>query len=113
MDTEQIIWIIVAVVVLAVVLAIVAAMLRKRRTHAQREQATELRTQAESRVGDVRQSDLEAREAEAEAARVKAQAEQAELRAEELRRGQQHEEARVEDHTREADRIDPDVDHRH
>jgi hypothetical protein len=49
--------------------------------------------------------------AEAEAERARVEAERAATRAAELRRGQQHEEARVEDHVREADRVDPDVDH--
>ena len=110
MDTGQIIWIVVAVVVIAIVAAVVMTISRRRRLEQDRHRATELREEAKAHTGQVQHSDLEAREAEVEAERARLQAEQAEARANEARRDNLHDEARVEDHVREADHVDPDTD---
>lgn len=110
MDTGTIIWIVVAVVVIAIVAGVVMTAQRKRRLEQDRHRATELREEAKAHTGQAEHSDLAAREAEAEAELARAQAEQAEAQATEARRDNLHDEARVEDHVREADHIDPDTD---
>ncbi len=55
---------------------------------------------------------VEAKEAEARAERLRLEAEQAQDSAAQARQGYDVEQARVEDRVREADRLDPDVDHR-
>ena len=112
MNTEGIILLVVAVVV---VLAAVAMLARRRKQHdlEQRQvQADQLRHQAADQVQDVRGSDLRAKEAEAEATLAQARAERAEQEAAAVNREAAVEQARHEDVVREADRIDPDVDHR-
>ena len=87
-------------------------MSRKRKAEQQRAHAEELRTQAATRAPDLQQSSLQAREAEAQAQLKKAEAERAEVEAERARQGHTVEQARHEDVLREADRVDPDVNHR-
>ena len=55
---------------------------------------------------------MEAKEAEARAERLRLEAERAQDSAAQARQGYDVEQARVEDRIREADRLDPDVDHR-
>jgi hypothetical protein len=55
---------------------------------------------------------VEAKEAEARAERLRLEAERAQESAAQARQGYDVEQARVEDRIREADRLDPDVDHR-
>jgi hypothetical protein len=57
-------------------------------------------------------ADRQARDAEANAARARAEAERAERQAAEAGRARDMERAAHEDQIREADRLDPDVDHR-
>ena len=87
-------------------------MSRKRKAEQQRAHAEELRTQAATRAPDLQQSSLQAREAEAQAKLKRAEAERAEVEAEQARQGHAVEQARHEDVLREADRVDPDVNHR-
>lgn len=107
-------WIILAVVVIVVVAAVVAAVvMHKRKQESRRLRAEELRRDAQAHdAGTLSETQREAerRAAEAEQARIEAQ--RAEERAEAARRQAQVDEARVEDQVREADRLDPDVDHR-
>lgn len=114
MSTGILILLVVAVVVVAVIVVLVA-MRSSRHQAAQLEQnrnrAEELRHQATATTG-VRDSDLEAREAQIGADRARLEAEQAQARAAEAQMGVQVEEARREDQLHEADRLDPDVDHR-
>lgn len=112
METGQIILIIIVVVVVLAVIGLVVAMSRKRRAAQNRDQAAGLRQDAQAKQSGVAHEDLKAREAELEAERKRLEAERAESRAAETRKGQQQEHAKVEDQVREADRIDPDVDHR-
>ena len=60
----------------------------------------------------MQQEELKAREAELEAERKRLEAERAEAEAERARQGHLQEHAKIEDQVREADRVDPDVDHR-
>lgn len=114
MDTGQIIWIIVGVVVLLVLLGLAVWIARKKQQTEHRHQAQELRQGAQATVGSggMQQSELEAREARLEAERARVEAERADVRAAEVEQGHLQEQARYEDQVREADRLDPDVDHR-
>lgn len=114
MGTGIIILLVVAVAVVLVIVGIVLTMSTRRKAaemEHDRSRAEEIRHEATATTG-VRDSDLEAREAQIEADRAKLEAEQAETRAAEAQQGVQVEEARREDQLREADRLDPDVDHR-
>jgi hypothetical protein len=84
---------------------------KERQVEGRRDEAQQLRTQAAESARDVGQARVEAKEAEARAERLRLEAEEAERSAAEARQGYQVEEARVEDRVREADRVDPDVDH--
>ncbi len=115
MSTEMLILLIVVVVVVLLAIGLFA-MMSSRRKAEQAEQdrahAGQIRGEAAATGTAVRDSDLEAREAKIEADRARLEAEQAESRASEAQQGVQVEEARREDKFREADRVDPDVDHR-
>ena len=108
MSNEQIIWILVAIVVV-VALVGVAMMASKRRGTAKaedrRHEAEQLREDAVAGASGLDSSRAQAQEARTEAQQAKARATQAE-------RGAAMDEATVEDRVREADRVDPDVDHR-
>lgn len=105
------IWVIVAVVVLAVVLAVVA-MMSKRRAEQRRVRAEELRREASAQASGLTESEREAEEARAKAELAKAEARKAEERAATAEQGHQVEQASYEDKLREADRLDPEVNHR-
>lgn len=111
MSTTQIVWIIVIVVVAIALVALAANVVRRRSVGHRRGRAESIRTDASARLGDVRQSRHDAERAEAEAQRLRAEAEAAEANAAEARRGAAQEQAAYEDRLREADRLDPDVDH--
>lgn len=108
MSSEQIIWVLVAIVVVVALVA-VALMASKRRGSAKvehrRHEAEQLREDAVAGASGLTSSRAEAQEARAEAEAARARATQAE-------RGAAMDEATVEDRVREADRVDPDVDHR-
>lgn len=110
METETLIWIIVAVVVAVLILGLLAWLLSKRQTAQRRTRAGELRDEAASRASALEESDVAAREAEVEADRARYEAEQAQVRAHEARKARTQEEAHQEDKVREADRLDPDTD---
>lgn len=115
MSTSQIIWLVVAIV--AVLLIAGAAVWASQRRGTQRREqerirADQLRSEAESQRTELRETELSAREAQVEAERARLEAERADARAAEAQQGLQVDEARFEDQVREADRIDPDVDHR-
>ncbi|MCY7396581.1 MAG: hypothetical protein LH468_10585 [Nocardioides sp.] len=116
MSTEQIIIIlVVAIVLVLAVVALVAAGAKKkkaREAEERRVQAGELRQQAGGRAPDVRDSKLAAAEAGAEAELLRVRAERAEQDAAEVRKDAAADQARQEDVVRQADRLDPDVDHR-
>jgi hypothetical protein len=74
-------------------------------------QAQQLRTEAAASTRDVTQARVEAQEAEARAERLRLETERAQDHAAQARQGYDVEQARIEDRVREADRLDPDVDH--
>lgn len=106
------VWIVIAVVVVLAVVGLLLMAAKKKKQEQRRTQAEQLRTDAHAQSGSLVDSDLQAREAEAEAARARAEAERAERQAAEAGRARDMERASHEDHIRQADRIDPDVDHR-
>ncbi len=119
MSGMTIVVLVVVVVVVAVAAALVAMLLQRRNTERKHAQAAQLRSQAAAQSGSLSDSrrraenaDLEAQDARIEADRARAEAEQAEARAAEARQGMAMDEAVTEDAVREADRLDPDVDHR-
>ncbi len=109
MDT---VWIIVIIIAVLVLIGLAVAMSGKRKDAQKRQHAEELRHDARAQQGSVQQEELRAREAELEAERKQVEAERAEAEAERARQGHLQEHAKVEDQVREADRVDPDVDHR-
>lgn len=115
MDTDVVIWIVITVVVVAL-LAALAYVLTKRTRDRKRieahERAEQLRHEAAQHQPAVQQSDLEARKAEAEAKLRRAEAEHAEAQAAEARQAAAATAARQEDVVREADQLDPAIDHR-
>lgn len=116
MSTESLILLIVVVVAVLVVVGVLAMMASRRKAAAQAErdraQAREIRSEAATTSTAVRDSDMRAREVQLEADRARLEAERAERRAAEAQQGARVEEALHEDKLREADRVDPDVDHR-
>jgi FtsZ-interacting cell division protein ZipA len=111
MSTSQIIWTIVIIVVVIAIIAIIAAMMKKRTLEKHRAEADEIRTDASTHANALPDAQLRAREADAEAERKRVEAERAEARADEEKQGMLREQATYEDRVREADRVDPDVDH--
>ena len=109
-DTTALILVIVAIVIVLAVIALLLARTkgRERRTR----EARELRTHAAGQATDVEYAQREAAARQAAAEQAREQAELAEARAVEAQQGLAHTEARQEDVVREADRIDPSVDHR-
>lgn len=112
MDTEEIVWLVVAVVVVAALAALALAMLRRkhaRDTEHRRQRATELRTEADEHARSLPDAELVAREERLKAERLRVEAERANERAREAETGYLQESALREDRLREADRIDPDA----
>lgn len=112
MTATQLIWIIVAIVVVLVILGLVLYFGRQKQGEVRRSRAQELRRSAQADA-------LDAKDVEATAARADADAQRAEVDAQRLRMeaGGRHEQAdtvraRSEEQTREAQRLDPDVDER-
>ena len=104
------------IILVIVAVAVVAGLIwmsvnRKKEQHA-RERADELRSEAATTAASHDEQAARAREAQAEADRVRARADLLEAQAREERTAYDQAQARQEDHLREADRIDPDVDHR-
>jgi len=115
MDTSPVVWIIVGVLVLLALAALAVAAQRKRKEQKlahDRAEAHQLRTEAHTTAQQVTEARVDAKEAEARAERARLEAERAQEEAARAHHGLQVEEARTEDRLREADRLDPDVDHR-
>jgi FtsZ-interacting cell division protein ZipA len=106
--------VIIILIILAVVLALalIWTAMKRKKDQAGRERASELRSEAAGTAAAKREQEARAREAEAEAERVRAQADKLEVRAEEERTSYDMTRAQQENAVREADRVDPDVDHR-
>jgi FtsZ-interacting cell division protein ZipA len=105
------VWLIVAIIVIVLVIALIVVMMNKRKTEQRRVEAEQLRAKASGEAPQVDESGRQAAEAAAEAERARVQAERAEAQAAEARQTHQMDEAGHEERLREADRIDPDVDH--
>ena len=104
------IWVIVIVVVLVVIGAVVS-MMSKRRTEQHRAHADELRAEASAKAGGLTESQRQAEDARAKAELAQSEAQRTQERAAQAEQGHQVEQAGYEDKLREADRLDPDVEH--
>jgi FtsZ-interacting cell division protein ZipA len=111
MDGKTIALIVVVVLLALVVVGLLARAAGKKRTEQHRGQANVLRSEAAAHASTVQDSQLRAQEAEADAERKRVQAERAAAEAARAKQGAQVEQAGHEDRIREADRIDPDVNH--
>jgi len=107
-------WIIIILVVLAVLLAaaLIWTAMKRKKDQVARQRASELRSDAASTAAEKQEREARARAAQAEADRVRAEADKLEVRAQQERTSYDMTQAKQEDHLREADRLDPDVDHR-
>jgi FtsZ-interacting cell division protein ZipA len=107
-------WLVIILIVLAVLLAValIATAMKRKKDEAARQRASELRSDAAATASTTQVQEARAREAEAEAERVRAQADKLEAHAQEQRTSYDMTRAQQEDSLREADRLDPDVDHR-
>lgn len=104
-------WIILAVVIV-VVLLLALAIWRSMRHKARSAQAEELRSEARSHSAEIGTSRAEAKEAEVRADAARMEAERAQREAEAAQTALAQEEATHEDRLREADRLDPSVNHK-
>jgi FtsZ-interacting cell division protein ZipA len=105
------VWIvIIAIVVVAVIVGAVLVLNKRNRAH-KHHQAETLREEAVTKTPAIQESELHAQEAEARAERTRLQAERAEHEAAAARQGVDVEQAEYEDRIRQADRVDPAVDH--
>jgi hypothetical protein len=105
------IWVIVIVVVV-VIAAAVFSMAGKRRIEQRRTRAGELRQEATGQAAGLTESQRQAEEARAQAELARAEAERAAERASKAEESHDVEQAGYEDKLREADRLDPSVDHK-
>jgi len=107
-------WLIWVIVIALVALAVIAlvALISRRRTEQRRERAEELREEASARGAELTESQRQADELRARADLAKAEAARAEEQASTAEQGHRMEQAGYEDKLREADRLDPEVDHR-
>ncbi len=105
----------VAALVTIIVVGVVLVALSSRRAQTQADNkvhAHELRVEATAQADVIRERELDAQTAQVEADRARLEAERAEARAAEAQLALEQTEAQVEEKVREADRLDPDVDHR-
>jgi FtsZ-interacting cell division protein ZipA len=105
------IWVIV-IVVIVVIAAALFAMIGKRRSVQKRERAEELRQEATTQASGLSESQRQAEELRAKADLARAEAQRAEHQAANAEQGHRVEQASYEDKLREADRLDPEVDHK-
>ena len=107
-------WVIIILIILAVVLAaaLIWSAMQRKKDRVARERASELRSDAASTAAAKQEQEARARAAQAEADRVRAEADKLEVRAQEERTAFDMTRAHQENALREADQIDPDVDHR-
>ncbi len=106
-------WIVVVLIVVAVLLVVALAWsaTQRKRDQLGRQRADELRSEAAATAAEHPVQEARAREAEAEAEQARARADQLAARAEDHRTSAEMTQAQHEEHLREADRVDPDVDH--
>jgi hypothetical protein len=113
-EGENMKWLVIVLIVLAVILAValISTAMKRKKDQVARERASELRSDAAATAATTQVQEARAREAQAEADRVQAQADKLEAHADEQRTSYDMTRAQQEDSLREADRVDPDVDHR-
>lgn len=109
MDTW--IWVVIVVVVVLVIVGAVLMAMKKKNDDARRTRAQELREDAVGHAELIDESRRDAEIARLEAERKRVEAEQAEARAAERIKSHDTDRALHEEQIREADRLDPDVDH--
>lgn len=112
MTTSQIIWTIVIVVAALLLIALIVASMRKKSLADDRARAAQLRDSADTRAAGLPDADVRAQQAEADADRARLEAQRAEEQAATARAEVDQQQALQEDRIRDADRLDPDVDHR-
>ncbi len=112
MTTQQIIWTVVIVVAALALIAFIVASMRKRNRQANETRAGELRQEAQQSAAVIPDAQVRAKETAAEAERARLEAQHAEERAHAARTEVVQHEAVVEEQVREADRLDPEVNHR-
>lgn len=112
MTTQQIIWTVVIVVAALALIGFIVSSMRKRSRQASETRAGELRQEAHQSAAVIPDAQVRAKETEAEAERARLEAQHAEERARAARTEVVQHEAVVEEQVREADRLDPSVDHR-
>jgi FtsZ-interacting cell division protein ZipA len=107
-------WVIIILIVLAVLLAaaLIWTAMKRKKNEVARQRAGELRSEAATSAVAKQEQEARAREAQAEAERARAQADKLDARAQAERTSYDQTRAVQEDRLREADRLDPDVDHR-
>jgi FtsZ-interacting cell division protein ZipA len=107
--------IVLIIVIAVIVLALIGLAMwmggKKKREHRHAE-AERIRQEAAAHAGGLQESQVQAREAEARAEQARLQAQRAEEEAARAHQGVSQEKALHEDRLREADRLDPNVDHR-
>src|ERR1700754_4731316 len=106
-------WIVVVLIVVAVlrVGALAGSATQRKRDQLGRQRADELRSEAAATAADHPVQEARAREAEAQAEQARARADQLAAQADEERTSYDMSRAQQEEHLREADKVDPDVDH--
>jgi FtsZ-interacting cell division protein ZipA len=107
--------IVLIIVIAVIVLALIglAAWLGARKKKIQRhEQAESIRREATAEAGGIHESHVRAKEAEANAEQARLEAQRAEQEAARAHQGVSQERALQEERIREADRLDPNVDHK-
>jgi predicted Holliday junction resolvase-like endonuclease len=110
--TEQIIWTVVIIVAVLALIAFIVSAMRKKSQHTKETHAAELRQEAQQRAAVIPDAQVRAKESEAEAERARLEAEEAAERARAARTEVVQHEATVEEQVREADRLDPNVNHK-
>jgi FtsZ-interacting cell division protein ZipA len=111
-STESVVWIIVLAVVIIALIGLVGYVMNKKKREQNRVRAEGLRDEAGAAATEIPEAQVRAREAEARAERARLAAQKAEEDAARANQVLSTEEARYEDRIREADRLDPAVDHR-
>jgi hypothetical protein len=111
-STATIVLIIVIVLIVVALIGLAAWMSNKKKMEHRRAEAERIRQEAAAHEGGLQESQVRAREAEVEAEQARLQAQRAEEEAARAHQGVSQERALHEDKLREADRLDPNVDHR-
>ncbi len=103
---------ILVVVAVLLLIGLIWTSMKRKRDQVARERAGELRSHAAGTVLDQHEQEARARQTHAEAQRAKAEADQLEVQAAKEQTAYDQTRAQREDAVREADRLDPDVNHR-